>query len=219
MAMTFDWHDDPNSDFDGSQVVRDGTPGIPGSDSITYTNFQVHNTSDHALADVGVFIPFAWAGVPAAADPNGPILHYESLSWDNSLNGFVSGPNFNNTGESVLLTATFLSYPNDSVEAGSIADTTDTHIFSPNSASARPGIPVSARPLETFNAKDLLPFTDLGGFNPGETKQFDMTWTAHWDGADLGAVRVGGYGASLAPDVRHAGTTSTVETQNLFSLG
>jgi hypothetical protein len=179
MAGTFAWHNDPDSTFDGSQRVRDGTPGIPGSDSITYNGFLAVNTSDHALSDVGVFIPFAWAGVTAAGDPNGPIISNEKLTWDNIRNGFVD-PNYNHTGESVLLTPTFLSYPNGHVRAGSVADKTDTHIFTQNSASVGKGIntPVSALPLETFQAKDLLPFADLGSIGSGDSKTFSIKWTA-----------------------------------------
>jgi hypothetical protein len=212
MAGTFLWHNDPDSDFDGSQVVRQDAAGKKGHDSITYANFQAINTSGHTLPDVGVFIPFAWAGVTAEGDPNGAILNYEALSWDNSRMGFVD-PDYNHTGESVLLTPTILKYSNDHLLAGSIADKTDTHTFAQSSASV--GIGVGGRPVETFDSGDLLPFADLGSLGTGG-KTFSMKWTTHWDGPDHGGVRVGGYGATIVPDSGQPAAASTVESYNVF---
>jgi hypothetical protein len=201
MARTFVWHNDPNSSFTGTRDFI-GTPGVPGSDSLTYTGFSVTNTSNGPLSDVGFFIPFAWARIDNP-DPARTLNHYESLTWDNSKKGFLDS-NFNGTGEAVLLTPDIVTHPDTPpdghVAAGSVADLTDTHVFTPYSTSAEYGLP-PVFPPETIQPKDRLPFADLGSFAPGETKTFDIIWTAHWSGADLGAVRVAGYGVSLAPDL------------------
>jgi hypothetical protein len=198
MARTFVWHDDPNSRFDTSNAHFIGTPPLtPGSDSLHYTGFAVTNTSTQPLSDVGFFIPFAWARIDK---PNGKLDHLESLTWDNSQKGFVDS-NFNNTGEAVLLTPTIVTSPDTKdrrVAAGNVGDITDTHVY--DSTSLQNGVPLSFAPLETIQHNDLLPFADLGSFAVGESKTFDIIWTAHWSGADLGAVRVAAFGASLAPN-------------------
>jgi hypothetical protein len=219
-ANTFVWHNDPNSTvIPPTPPGFIGTPGVPGSDSLTYTPFYASNTSGHALSDVGLFIPFAWARVD---NPGGSLNHYERLTWDNSRNGFLDS-DFNHTREAVLLTPNIVTHPDTPdghVVAGSVADLTDTHRFAPNSASVQTGIPASVFPPETILPGDLLPFADLGGFASGESKQFDIIWTAHWGGADHGAVRVGGYAATLAPDQPgHAAASSTVEAYNFFRFG
>jgi hypothetical protein len=219
MAKTFAFHNDLNSSFDGSAATFIGTPGVPGSDSLTYTPFFAINTSNHALSDVGFFIPFAWARV---GNPDGSLNHNESLRWDNSRNGFLDS-NFNHTGEALLLTPSIVTHPDTfdgHIAAGTVADLTDTHVFGPNSASAQNGVPASLFPPETIQPNDLLPFADLGSFAPGESKTFDMIWTAHWDGADHGAVRVSGFGATLAPDQPgQSGATGAIEAVKLGHFG
>jgi hypothetical protein len=219
MAKTFAFHNDPNSTFDGTKATFIGTPGVPGSDSLTYTPFFAVNLTDHPLSDVGFFIPFAWARV---SNPDGSLNHNEALRWDNSQNGFLDS-NFNHTGEALLLTPTIVTNPatlNGHIAAGSIADLTDTHVFGPNSASVQNGVPASAFPPETIQPNDLLPFADLGSFAPGESKTFDMIWTAHWAGVDHGAVRVSGFGATLAPDQPgQSGATGAVEAVKVGHFG
>ena len=197
MARTFVWHNDPNSSFTGTRDFI-GTPGVPGSDSLTYTGFSVTNTSNGPLSDVGFFIPFAWARIDK---PNGKLDHLESLTWDNSQKGFVDS-NFNNTGEALLLTPTIVTSPDTRdgrVAAGNVGDKTDTHVFTPNSTSPEYGLP-PFYPPETIQHNDVLPFADLGSFAVGESKTFDIIWTAHWSGEDRGAVRVADFGVSLAPN-------------------
>jgi hypothetical protein len=200
MARTFVWHNDPNSSVDTSNVHRIGDPGVPGSDSLTYTGFSVTNTSNGPLSDVGFFIPFAWARIDNP-DPARTLNHYESLTWDNSQKGFVDS-NFNNTGETVLLTPTIVTSPDTRdrrVAAGNVGDITDTHVFTPNSTSDEYGLP-PFYPPETIQHNDVLPFADLGSFAVGQSKTFDIIWTAHWSGEDRGAVRVADFGVSLAPN-------------------
>jgi hypothetical protein len=203
---TFAWHNDPDSTVDTSGVVPN--EGVPDADSVTYTGFDAVNTSNHSLSDVGLFIPFALARAVDPHDPQG--FHYEAMTWNGM--GFLD-PNYNNTGEAVLLTPTISTFPDGTVRAGSVADKTDTHVFAQNSASTGTGSPF---PLETFNSNDLLPFADLGSFAAGRHKAFNITWTAHWYGEDLGDVRVGGYLATLAPD--HPGQTATTNATESYTL-
>src|SRR4051812_48577309 len=103
--MTFAWHDDPNSTFGTSHVSQIGLEGNL-TDSITYNHFDAVNTGQKPLADVGVFIPFAWARI---GNPDGSLNHYESLMWDNGRMGFIDS-NFNGTGKSVLLTISIANH-------------------------------------------------------------------------------------------------------------
>jgi hypothetical protein len=214
-TTTFLWHDDKGSDVDTKQIVRIGEEKDP-SDIITYTNFGAENTTSASLPEVGVFIPYAWARAtaPDGHDPHG--FHYESMRWDNTRMAFLD-PNYNETGQSVWLTPTISSFPNGHVMAGSVADQSDTHLFPESSKAAGSG-----RPLETLQPTDQLPFADLGSFAPDQSKQFDMTWTATWETGgnftDHGAVRVGGYIATIVPDAGHAATTGSVGSVSLFNF-
>jgi hypothetical protein len=220
MAKTFAWHNDPNTALDTSAVHFTGTLGVPGSDSLTYEGFRAVNTSGDALSDVGLFIPFAWARVDdRAADGTLTLNHYEALTWNNDRMGFID-PNFNNTGESVLLTPTVVTHPDTPdghVAAGTVADKNDAHAFNKNSPTVQGHS--SVFPHEVLNPGDLLPFASLGSFNPSESKSFEIVWTAHWSGADLGAVRVAGYAATLAPDrPGQFANANSAETYSLFRI-
>jgi hypothetical protein len=170
------------------------------------------NTSGHALNDVGVWLPYIEVRLSSQ-----PVTH-EALTWDNSQNGWFT-PNYidangHATGESLLVTAQFLTGPHltpdpsqTTLAAGDVAD-----------ASGHQQYPLSSENFlkgrgdwepETIHTYDQLPFIDIGSLAAGAHTSFGITFTAHWGGADLGPVRVGGYLASLVPDTSSVLTAPT----------
>jgi hypothetical protein len=127
---------------------------------------------------------------------------HEALTWENAQGGWFT-PNFvdssgNKTGESLLVTAQILSQNDQGSSsqpaAGQVADIPGGQFPLTSSDYLPPGWQV-----ETIQASDLLPFSDLGSVPAGGSVSFDIALTAHWGGADLGPLRVGGYDFTLTP--------------------
>jgi hypothetical protein len=193
-------------------------------DSITYHNFQAVNETNHALPDIGVWEPYIWARIPT---PNGKSVdHFDALTWNNDLHGWSSS-NFNGTGESVLVTLQITTNPDGpdtQLAAGSVADGTGTNLFPEQSNllhddSGNIIFPNPPYQVETLQPGYQLPFVDLGSFQPNEKEPFDLTFTYHWGGRDLGAYRTAGYIATLAPDQIDNGHHSpgTVQSEALWA--
>jgi hypothetical protein len=203
----YKWMDDPFSTITGGQRQLPN-----GTDTTTYTGFQVVNTSGHALPDVGVWLPYDEVLLLSQ-----PISH-EALTWDNSKNGWFT-PNFidangHATGESLLVTAQFLTGPDltpdpsqTTLAAGDVANASGHQQYPLSSEDFLKGAGHWGR--ETIHTNDLLPFIDIGSLAAGASKSFGIAFTAHWGGPDLGAVRVGGWLASLVPDTGSVLTAPT----------
>jgi len=196
--------DDPFS----TVAEPNGVNATPSGDTMTYTGFEAVNQSGHTEADVGVWLPFV--EVPFALS-NGKEGH-EALTWDSSQGGWFT-PNFINpsgqaTGESLLITAQIDSSPT-TLAAGNVANASGHEQYPLSSSDFLKGPDWSPEAIQT---SDLLPFSDIGSINPGPSNAvpFDIAFTAHWGGADMGAVRVGGYVATLAPDNGKQGGSPTM---------
>jgi hypothetical protein len=173
------------------------------------------NTSGHALPDVGVWVPFAEVRLaqPVGSGAHAQITH-EALTWDNSKNGWFT-PNFidasgNATGESLLVTAQLLTGSSQTtLAAGDVANASGHEQYPLSSTDFLKGGQVGTWAPEIINTNDLLPFSDIGSLAAGQSKSFDIAVTAHWGGADLGPVRVGGWFTTLAPDTGSSSGGST----------
>jgi hypothetical protein len=170
---------------------------IYSGDTTTFTGFHIKNFSNDTVADAGVWAPFTWVTLS-----NGT---HEALTWDSTQHGWYT-PNFigdnGQTGESLLLTAKFSSgsttiaaHP---LRAANVADGSGAAQYPLDSAAF---LPAAMFPPETIQPTDLLPFGDLGSFAGGQTKAFDLSFTAHWGGKDLGPIdHAGGWIATLEPE-------------------
>jgi hypothetical protein len=197
----FTWMDDPNSTIDFSKASFALDP--QNHDVIQYKHILATNTnaSGPPEADVGVWLPYVWVRNPGGIGVPGQPISEQALTWNNQLHGWYT-PNFiaeNGvpTNESLLVTAKFITAPerpDTELLAGSVADLSGTHPFGAPPA----GGGVFER--EHIQSTDLLPFTDIGPLAAGKSTSFEVDFTYHWGGTDLGAMRVGQAEHTLVPD-------------------
>jgi hypothetical protein len=194
MPNLFNWMDDPNSTVvvDPAIVSREIT-----GDTITNRNFQAVDLTDKVLPDTGLMVPYIWVRVsntgPEGNNPNDPsVNHFEPLTWNNALGGWFTSDfhGLTDTHESLLVTLQTLTHPGSpngtggQVAIGTVADLTGTHPYPTDSLD----VPAPF-PEEKLQPQDRVPYANLGALHPGEPEFFDLAFTYHWSGADLGAYR------------------------------
>jgi len=191
--------DSADTTVDTSQLLPRTTSG----DTVTYHNFLATSSSDHTLPDIGVWLPYIWVRIADPQAPtNGPPT-YETLTWHNALHGWYTGDFIASGGidthKSLLVTAEILTHPDgpDLRVAAGIVGTDPTTAYPRDSNNLKPPVPF---PEEMIKARDLLPFADLGVFTPHQSKSFDLAFTSHWGGTDLGPQRIAGFVTTLEPN-------------------
>jgi hypothetical protein len=212
----FTWKDDPFS------TVTGPTARVQSGDTTTYSGFQVVNESGHTLHDVGVWVPYLEVALPQPTNSDNATVQitHEALTWDNSQHGWFT-PNFidasgNATGESLLLTAQLLTGSSQTtLAAGNVANASGHQQYPLSSEDFLKG--AGKWQPETIQTNDLLPFSDIGTLAAGQSKSFSIAITAHWGGADMGAVRAGGWIASLVPNTDSVNDSPTAFHGSAFS--
>jgi hypothetical protein len=179
------WMDDPNSTIDPSH----STFHIDG-DVIKYTDIRATNLSNTAELDVGVWLPYVWVRNPGIS---GDLISERALTWNKHLDGWYT-PDFAGTHESLLVTAKFITAP----------EHRDQTLMPKHVAEGTSDFPTTVGDdifeQETIQPNDMLPFTDIGPLAAGESKSFDVEFTFHWGGTDLGAMRVGQREITVVPN-------------------
>jgi hypothetical protein len=166
-------------------------------DVIKYTNVLATNTSGTAESDVGVWLPYIWVRVPT-----NPVTTEVALTWNNLLQGWYT-PDFiganGDTHESLLVTAKLITGSEERPLAPKhVADESGTSPFSLTTGGGISG--GNYFQSESIQPNDLLPFANIGSLGANESKSFEVDFTYHWGGADLGAMRTGQQEATLVPD-------------------
>jgi len=139
---------------------------------------------------------------------------WQSLTWDNGKDGWFT-PNFINangqaTGESLLITAQIQAPGSQTtLDPQHVAEISGDVQYPLNTDDLRAYEQVSLSDwplsLETTHQGDKLPFVNIGAVAPGQSGavSFNLAFTAHWGGKDLGAVQTNGWEATLVPDTGH----------------
>lgn len=197
----FDYFNDPTSDtgpFDHRTI--DG-------DTITYYGWTVTNEGEFK-PEIDLYNPFLWVRLGTTEDPvNGEPHDLIPLTWNNGKDGWYT-KDFAGTGTSLLVTLQ-INTPTGAqdtldgeVAVGKVAaDNSLSEVFTLQDTFPD----YNSENLEVLHRGDKVPFVNLGSFEPGQTKTYDLAFTFDWGRGEHPdtALRVNGGTYTIVPADQH----------------
>jgi hypothetical protein len=194
----FDYFNDPTSyptDINTTFTIKD--------DKVIYKDLTVINSGE-SKPEIDLYIPFIWVRLGENPDTNKP-NDYIPLKWNNGKDGWYT-KDFADTGTSLLVTTQIIptdapDTPNGEVAAGKVA--ADNSLSEVNILQlSRPD--ANSENLEVLHRGDKVPFVNLGSFDAGQAKNYDLVYTFDWGGDHPDtALRVSGFGFTIVPTDQH----------------